>query len=72
MRKRLREEGWRGSETSQTSQPTGDGMNLRRRIRTAFNHNLIPYSYSIVRIEKKKKKPLQLMCGLQINFWLDH
>merc|ERR1712192_109593 len=41
MRKLLREEDWRGSETSQTSQPTGGGTSLRRKILTAFNHNLI-------------------------------
>merc|ERR1712181_183230 len=69
MRKLQREEDWRGSETSQISQPTGGGMSLRRKILTAFNHNLIRLQQLSELRKLRSEKSHQFLCGLQINLW---
>merc|ERR1719234_1335944 len=71
MRKLLREEDWRGLETSQISQLTGGGMSLRRKILTAFNHNLIRLQQLSELKKLRYEKSYQFLCGLQINFWPD-
>merc|ERR1712192_31506 len=70
MRKLRREEDWRGSETSQTSQHTGGGTSLRRKIHTAFNHNLIRLQLSELKKLIYEKSHLFLWC-LQKYCWPD-
>merc|ERR1719234_180567 len=57
MRKLPREVDWRGSETLQISQLTGGGTSLRRKILTAFNHNLIRLQLSELKKLRNVKPP---------------
>merc|ERR1712037_225174 len=69
MRKLLREEDWRVPETSQTSQPTGGGTSLRRKIRTAFKLSLKHFASESELKNPRDKKPCQFSCGVQISLW---
>merc|ERR1719234_800857 len=71
MRKLPREEDWRGSETSQISQLTGGGTSLRRKIPTAFNHNLIRLQQLSELKKLRNEKSHQFLCGLQKYLWPD-